>query len=164
MSIYLSIVLCVIYQSVFWLFFYSSKCLFISMSICHSICVLFYCSIVLSIILPIYCLIVSVVLSIVPSIHHLYKMFLYLFSINKLLTIKVSFCLSLFILSGFPQRVCQRKRACGEQERVPQAQTSAADRERTQWISGMDLQSRSVHKTHKQMYRYKLMSWIICRM
>lgn len=138
----------------------SFDCSFIHLNVCLylSICRSVYCSIVLSIILPIYCSIVSVVLSIVPSIHHLYKMFLYLFSINKLLTIKVSFCLSLFILSGFPQRVCQRKRACGEQERVSQAQTSAADRERTQWISGMDLQSRSVHKTHKQMYRYKLMS------
>lgn len=40
------------------------------------------------------------------------------------------------------QRVCQRKGACGEQERVPEAEASAADRERAERISGVDLQSR----------------------
>jgi len=127
--------------------FINLNCLFISMSVCLS----FYLCIGLLFYQLYYLFIVLLCLSIVPSIHHLYKIFLYLFLINKLLTILASF---LFFLVS-PQRVCQRKRACGEQERVPQAQTSAADRERTQWISGMDLQSRSVHK---QMYRYKFMS------
>ncbi len=45
------------------------------------------------------------------------------------------------------QGVCQRERACGEQEWVPKAQKTAADWKGTQWLSGVDLQSWYVKNT-----------------
>lgn len=42
----------------------------------------------------------------------------------------------------FQQRICQRERACGEEAGVPEAPEAAADRERADWVPGVDLQSR----------------------
>lgn len=45
-------------------------------------------------------------------------------------------------LCMFRQRICQRKRACGEEAGVPEAPEAAADRERAHRVLGVDLQSR----------------------
>lgn len=50
--------------------------------------------------------------------------------------VRLPVCLCVYL-----QRVCQRERACGEQERVPEAQETAADWTRAQWLPGVDLQS-----------------------
>lgn len=47
-------------------------------------------------------------------------------------------CISLWFL----QRVCQGERAGGEETRIPEAPKATANRERVDWVPGVDLQSR----------------------
>lgn len=53
------------------------------------------------------------------------------------------FCLLNVSLYMPQQRICQRKRACGEEAGVPEAPEAATDRARAHRVLGVDLQSRS---------------------
>jgi len=51
-----------------------------------------------------------------------------------------------------PQGVCKGARACGEKAGVPEAPQTAADREGTDRLLGVDLQGRSVSKNEQYLH------------
>lgn len=70
--------------------------------------------------------------------------------LSVLITFLLFVCVCACVYLCFFQGICEGERACGEEARILEASPTTANRERVNWVPGVDLQSRS----ETQLYLY----------